>query len=253
MFTKRKTIPFQVLTALIITTILAAFAPQSAFAAETSNKPYIEILGVKANESVTVQAQRFPANETFNIRVGSFTNFFKDYVVVGTIDSGQGGSFKFTVQLPSTVKGVEMVTIRLDSSQKHYAYNAFKNVNSGTVIPVTGPTPIPTPVSGNCQISSTSPTGWVSTRDDFDVIWTVKNTSTTTWELNTVDYKFISGTQLYKYGNMYDLMQTVKPGESVKIVVDAVAPNQSGTYAMNWAIVNGSTTLCTLPATIYVK
>ncbi len=241
----------RMLAVIVITSILVAFIPQTVYAADQTGKPYIEIIAVKANESVTVQAHRFPANETFTIRVGSFKNFFKDYVIVSTIDSGQGGSFKFTVQLPSIVKGVDMVTVRLDSPNKYYAYNAFKNVDNGTVIPVTAPTP--TPVSGNCQVSQTIPSGWVNTRDDFDLTWTVKNTSNTTWDINSVDYKYVSGTQMHKYGNLYDLPQTVKPGETVKIVVDVLAPNQAGTYAVNWAIVQGKTTLCTLPATIYVK
>lgn len=216
----------------------------------TSTKPYIEVIAVDANERITVQAHRFPAGQTFRIRIGSFKNFFKDYVVVGTIYSGQGGSFKFNVDLPETVKGVDLVTVRLDSPEKQYAYNAFKNVDSGTV-PVNGGTQ--TPAYGTCQIQSTYPKRIMSKGEDFDAVWTVKNTSSRDWLASSVDYKFVSGSQLHKYLDRYDFKETIKAGETVKIVVDMIAPAQAGTYAVNWSIVEGNTTLCTMPLTIVVR
>ena len=215
----------------------------------TSTKPYIEVVAVKANESITVQGYRFPANETFKIRIGSFYNFFKDYVVVDSLYSGTGGSIKFTVKLPESVKNVEWVTVRVDSEQKNYAFNAFKNVSAGTVSPIS----TPLPPMGTCEVLSTSPTKVLGKYEDFDAVWTVKNTSKSNWELSEVDYKYVSGTKLQKYNSLYDITATVKPGEIIKIVVDMTAPATNGTYAANWALVKGSTTLCTLPLTVTVK
>jgi hypothetical protein len=217
-----------------------------------SGKPYIDILAVEKNKVVTVQANRFPANQTFTIRVGPFKDFFKKYVVVGTVNSGLGGSFKFNVQLPDAVKDVDMITIRLDSSAGAYAFNAFKNVSTGTVVVVVTPTPAPS-TSAICEITSTSPSKTLKTREDFDAVWTVKNTSSKNWDLQSVDYKFVSGTEMHKYAKAFDFKQTVKPGESIKIVVDMLAPDKVGTYSTNWAIVQGSTTLCSLPLTVVVK
>ena len=146
-------------------------------------KPYIDILAVEKNKAVTVQANRFPANQVFTIRVGPFNDFFKKYVVTGTINSGSGGSFKFNVALPEAVKDVEMITIRLDSSSGAYAYNAFKNVNTGTVTPIVTPTPVPG-TSVKCEITSISPTRNLKTREDFDAVWTVKNTGDKNWEMD---------------------------------------------------------------------
>jgi hypothetical protein len=215
-----------------------------------TTKATIEIVAVDANKEITVQAYNFPASQTFEIRVGPYNTFFKDYVVVGTVNSGSGGSFKFNVQLPSIVKDVNLVTVRLDSAQKVYAYNAFKNVDKGSV----SPQPTPVPVTGtDCKIVSTVPNTTLQVRADFDAVWTVKNTGTTTWDMHAVDYKYVSGTKMHKYNSLYDLPQTVKPGESVKIIVDMLAPSTAGTYTENWAIVQGSTTLCNLPITVVVK
>jgi hypothetical protein len=220
----------------------------------TSGKPFIDVVGVDKNKAVTLQAGRFPASTTYTVRVGPFKDFFKKYVVTGTINSGSGGSFKFTVQLPDAVKDVDMITVRLDSSTGGYAFNAFKNVSGGTV--VVNPTPTATPVSSAvCQVASTGtvPSGTLKTRQDFDAAWSVKNTSSKNWDLSSVDYKYVSGTEMQKYNKAYDFKVTVKPGETVKIVVDMLAPDKAGTYSTTWAIVSSSQTLCSLPMTVVVK
>jgi len=213
-------------------------------------KPYIDIIGVEKNKTVTVQANRFPAGQTFTVRVGPFKDFFKKYVETGTIYSGNGGSFKFSVNLPESVKDVDMITIRLDSKQGAYAFNAFKNVNSGTVVIVDPPQQ---PTGTACSITATAPSKTLKPREDFDATWTVKNTGSKNWEMTSVDYKYISGSEMQKYGKAFDFKQTVKPGESIKIMVDMLAPDKAGTYTTTWAIVQGSATLCSLPLTIVVK
>jgi hypothetical protein len=209
-------------------------------------KPFLTILGVEKDESVTVQASRFPANQTFTIRVGPFYSFFKNYVVVGSIKSSSSGSFTFSVALPENVKGVELVTIRLDSGSGAYAFNAFTNVSGGSVDPIDTPS---TP--GKCEIVSMSP-GSVTRNADFDAVWTVKNVSGKTWDMHSVDYKFVSGTAMHDV-KVYDFKQTVKSGETVKLVVDMTAPSTKGTYTTNWAVVASGTTLCNLPLTVVVK
>ena len=146
--------------------------------------------------------------------------------------------------MPSVVRNVEMVTVRIDGGGR-YAFNAFKNVTGGATIPVTS--------SGTCQIISVTPTGTVSPRADLDVVWTVKNNSNRTWDLSSVDYVYVSGTMFHKYSGRYDLQQSVKPGETARIVMDAVAPTTAGSYTTNWALVEGSTTICNLSYTLRVR
>jgi hypothetical protein len=71
--------------------------------------------------------------------------------------------------------------------------------------------------------------------------------------LGTVDYRYVRGTELHKYDKIYDLDETVKSGETVKIRVDMMAPHTAGTYTTNWTLTTGGTTLCNLPVTIIVK
>ena len=218
----------------------------------SSGKAYILILAVDKDKTVTVQANRFPANQEFTVRVGPFYTFFKDGETVARVNSGEGGSFTFTVNLPASARGVELVTVRMDSVQGVYAFNAFTNVSGGVGTPVV---PTVTPVTPNtgCEIVSVSPAKSVAARADFDVVWMVKNTGSKAWISDSVDYKYISGVQMHQVKG-YDLHQNVKPGETVKIVVDMSAPSQAGTYTTHWAVVlNNATTLCKLPFTLTVK
>jgi len=212
----------------------------------TGAKPYLTFTDVKANESVTVEARNLPANTTFTVRVGPYSTFFRDYVTAPSIRSDANGYAVWTISLPSVVKNVEMITVRIDGSGR-YAFNAFKNVTGGTTgggIPVT---------SGSCQVVSATPTTSVSAGADLDVAWTVKNNSTRTWNVSSVDYKYVSGASFHKRGDRYDMRQSVKPGETVKVVVDVVAPNTAGSYTTNWALVEGSSTICSMSYTLRVR
>jgi hypothetical protein len=242
--------PTSTLVPTATTVILPTQVPATPTATATVKpKPLIWIIGVEKNAAVTVQTENFPANQVFKIRVGPFDTFFKDYVEVGTINSGNGGVFKFTVLLPEKVKDVERITVRLDSKEGEYAYNYFKNETSGTIPAVT------TPVTNTLCEMSVSPalSTVLKPGEDFDAVWTIKNISGKTWEAGTVDYKYVRGTELHKYDKIYDLAEEVKSGEKVEIRVDMMAPHTAGTYTTYWAMTTGSTTLCNLPVTIIVK
>jgi hypothetical protein len=228
--------------------VTATPAPTSA--APSGNKPRLTFSNVKANSSVTVEGWNLPANTTFTVRVGPYYTFFKEYAKMASVNSDANGYVKFDISLPSVVNGVERVTVRLDGGGR-YAYNAFINVDGGTGVPVTsGGTTSSTSV---CQVTLVSPNKTLTTRADFDGAWTVKNTSGKTWSSDAVDFKYVSGTKMHQNGDVHDLTQEVKSGDSVKIVVDMLAPDTAGTYSTNWALVQGGSTLCTLPLTVRVK
>ena len=115
-------------------------------------------------------------------------------------------------------------------------------------------TPVATGTSTGvtCTVTLTGPTTIIPVGTDFDAVWTVKNTSGEDWSSNSVDYKFISGTEMHKKA-VYDLAQTIKNGESGQIIVDMIAPATPGPYSAEWAIVAGSTTLCFLSVAVSVK
>jgi hypothetical protein len=217
----------------------------------TGRGPAVKVIGIKDN-MMTVRATGFPANVTFSVRVGPFFGFAKQGEVMGSVYSGKGGDFDFNIKISSRVEAEELGAIRLDGSG-YFAYNAFKYVNSGTYNPNVN---VPqAPVVNTCTLVSVSPSisKSMGPRTDFDAVWEVKNNGTKNWEMHGVDYKYMSGTKMHKYYSAYDFNTTVKPGESIKIAVDMMAPSTPGVYTSNWAIVEGSTTICNLPVSIAVK
>lgn len=98
--------------------------------------------------------------------------------------------------------------------------------SSGGVYPTRTPRRIP----DNLSLVGFSPADGAKYNPgtDFDGVWTVKNTGTTTWG---TDYyiRFKSGTDMGKAVRFY-LKSPVAPGETTDLVADLVAPPASGTY-----------------------
>jgi hypothetical protein len=251
------------LLGLPVAQAVQASAPESV-AAKTY---YIEITGVEKNKTITVKATGFPVNTNFKVRVGPFSDFHKKAVQMGTLNTGSTGNFTFNVNLPSVVTDVKLVTVRLDSSLKQYSYNVFTNANSGKIeqkpavwLPkaptgTTTPTPTVTPPPAGtyvCQVTKVEPPQQnfsMLVRNDFDAIWTVKNTGSREWSAAEIDFKYVSGDKFYKRATIYDLRKNVKPGESVDIMVDMFSPSTPGTYKTEWNLGG----FCSLPLTIVVK
>ncbi len=84
-----------------------------------------------------------------------------------------------------------------------------------------------------------------------DLVWTVKNTSLTTWDTTNVSYKFISGTNLHNV-TLVNLPADVAPNTNASLVLDLIVPATSGTYTETWSLVQNSTTLCSLTLSIVV-
>jgi hypothetical protein len=220
---------------------------------------YIEIVAVEKNNRVTISTANFPANTDFKVRVGPYYTFGRDQQIVATINSGTGGSFLFNITLPAIVKNISLVTILIDSvtdSELYTAYNAFTNENKGSVVPnPTVPTETPEPSNqGRCQILSITPTQSMVVNKDFDAAWEVKNTSTKNWNNLEIKFRYQSGDKFYKNAGMYDLPKYVKPGETVILVADMLAPGKTGIYSTVFVLVIGDDeVICTLPLTITVK
>jgi hypothetical protein len=117
--------------------------------------------------------------------------------------------------------------------------------------PVNPPSTLQPPAGNYCRVTLTAPLNSVIVSSPFDSVWTVENTSGSDWAPDSVDYKFISGTQMHDHA-LYDFNQTVKTGEKVKIIVDMVAPARPGIYNTRWAIVESNNTLCTLTVSVTV-
>ncbi|NPV55388.1 MAG: hypothetical protein HPY76_01770 [Anaerolineae bacterium] len=73
---------------------------------------------------------------------------------------------------------------------------------------------------------------------DFDMVWIVRNTGTSTWN-STYSYRYQRGEKAHKKDN-YHLKTTVPPGASVELIVDMNAPTEPGNYNLYWELVNES-------------
>lgn len=126
---------------------------------------------------------------------------------------------------------------------------------TATYIPWTA-TPLytATPVANACSITDVTPksTDNLAKRADFDGKWVVKNIGSRTWETESVDIVYKSGTKMQKYTDSQDLKTAVPYNGTLTVIVDMTAPADAGTYNTTWAIVRGSTTICTLNLTVNV-
>ena len=117
-------------------------------ASSTLAIPTISVTSVTTDQTVTIQTHDFPAGQTFTVRMGKMGTLGVDGVVVGTTESGNGGSFAATYNIPDALKGDGQIAIRLESTQGYYSYNWFYNDTTavGSPPPTTGPvyTGIPT-------------------------------------------------------------------------------------------------------------
>jgi hypothetical protein len=104
--------------------------------------PYFYLSTVVEDQTVTIQAHNFPANDTFRVTMGYYGSYGIGGVVVGFTDTGAGGSFTASYNIPSTLSGQYRIAIRLQSpTSGYYAYNWFYNNTTGDTAT---PTPQPT-------------------------------------------------------------------------------------------------------------
>jgi hypothetical protein len=120
--------------------------------------PTFSIVTVKPGESVTIRTNNFPPGQAFTVRMGPYGTYGINGEIVGTTDSGAGGSFEATYSIPASLKSADAIAIRMDSSQGYYAYNWFTNMGTtsaapppatvATAAPGTSPAPANPPPSG---------------------------------------------------------------------------------------------------------
>ncbi|MCB8928955.1 MAG: hypothetical protein H6652_25400 [Ardenticatenaceae bacterium] len=111
-------------------------------ASSTLAIPTISITSVKAGESVTIQTYNYPAGQTFTVRMNAMGTLGAGGTIVGSLDSGAGGSMSATFPIPDGLKANAQIAIRLDSPQGYYSYNWFYNNTTGTVVTPGNPGPI---------------------------------------------------------------------------------------------------------------
>jgi hypothetical protein len=108
-----------------------------------SGKPTFSIESVVVNSKVTIKANNFPAHYDFNVLMGAYGTKGIGGTLVTTVNSGDGGSFTATYDIPAAFHGAYQVAIRLESTTGgFFAYNWFYNATAP--VPPPGYTGIPT-------------------------------------------------------------------------------------------------------------
>ncbi|HEX6383960.1 MAG TPA: hypothetical protein VF177_04750 [Anaerolineae bacterium] len=112
--------------------------------------PTFRIVSVAADKSVTIETNNFPANQTFAVTMGLMGTRGIGGTVVGTIESGSGGTLTRTFDIPAGLHGLRQISIRAQTAhaRPYFAYNWFYNNTTGdTGGPGDGATP-PPPTTG---------------------------------------------------------------------------------------------------------
>lgn len=143
-----------------------------------SGIPTLSIVSVVTDSDVTIKTTNFPANDSFDVLMGTMGTRGVNGVKVDTVASGSGGSFTATYSIPAALHGQYQIAIRLQSNtgSGYYAYNWFYNHTSGggtggPIQPGTGFTGIPTfsVVSVVVDSTVTIQTNNFPANDTFDV------------------------------------------------------------------------------------
>jgi len=107
--------------------------------------PTFSIKSVVTDSSVTILTNNFPQDLEFKVLMGKMWTQGVGGIHVATINSGTGGSFESTFDIPAALAGEQRIAIRLEATNGYFAYNWFwNNTTSGTVTPPSGYTGIPT-------------------------------------------------------------------------------------------------------------
>jgi hypothetical protein len=99
--------------------------------------------------------------------------------------------------------------------------------------------------SWTCLVTGSSPPRNVPQKpgEDFYVTWTVMNTGTKDWPNTGIDFFYESGYRT-EQRQIQDLWHSVESGSSIDLKVLLVAPKESDTYNVIWALKVGHTTFC---------
>jgi hypothetical protein len=121
---------------VLLTLVLSTAQPTQA-----STIPTFSIVSVVEDTSVTIRTHAFPAGQTFTVRMGKYGTYGKGGVVVGTTESGAGGSFEVKYDIPDSLAGQSKIAIRMDSPAGYYSFNWFYNQAAPAPAPVPEPLP----------------------------------------------------------------------------------------------------------------
>ena len=147
------------LLVLLILMVLMVW-PSGASAAPSTLIPVFYITQVDRDNTVTIQTFNFPAGDTFTVRMNYYGTLGLGGTIVGSQNSGAGGTFSATYPIPAAYHGLDRIAIRLDSpTTGYYSFNWFWNFDHPGVAPTAGPSPTPGPAPTAGPVAGYPPAG----------------------------------------------------------------------------------------------
>ncbi len=119
-----KKYPIGVLVVLLIFLLISGPGKVSS---SSGSIPTFSIQSVVTDQTVTILTKNFPAGQTFSVTMGVMGSLGIDGYLVANTNSGAGGTFTATYDIPEPLKGSYQIAIRLQNTQGYYAYNWFYN------------------------------------------------------------------------------------------------------------------------------
>jgi LysM domain len=92
--------------------------------------PTFSISSVVRDTSVTVLTANFPPGQDFVVTMGPLNSLGLGGVVVATTNSGAGGAFTATYNIPASLAGTGQISIRMQSASGYYSFNWFWNATA---------------------------------------------------------------------------------------------------------------------------
>ena len=209
--------------------------------------PTFKITAVDRNNSVTIKAQNFPANDDFKVTIGAFGTLGIGGVVVANQNSGSG-SFTATYTIPNSLAGSTKIAIRLQSpTSGYYSYNWFWNNDYPSSSNGSSTTSWGYPPAGANTIPNTTIT---TVNPGVDVTVDGKNFTTTdtyTVYIGKFGTKGVGGVKVGtqstnangKFTGTYAIPPALK--NEAKLAIRFVSP-ATGYYAYDWFYNQGSST-----------
>ena len=89
-------------------------------------------------------------------------------------------------------------------------------------------------------------------KERFSIGWSVRNNGTATWDPDSIDFEYYSGTKMYQFSPV-QLQISVAPHDApVTLGADMVAPKNPGRYATVWTLRQGEFDFCHVSVSIQV-
>jgi hypothetical protein len=204
-----------------------------------SGVPTFSIVDVVTDSTVKIETNNFPVDTLFTVRMGDYGTLGVGGIEVATTNSGAGGTFNETYNIPDSLKGSARIAIRLDSSTGFFAYNWFWNNTAGTSTGGTGgPVFTGIPTFSITAVDTDSNVTIVTNNFPVDVDFTVRMGAYGTLAVGGVEVGTFNSGAGGTFDKTFDIPDSLKGSSRIAIRADSTL----GFFAYNWFFNNSTGT-----------